>query len=131
MFLASLPFHFVSPRHNISTFLHSIISASSLLPVIVPIYKVPTLMSEHLLFHTSRCLFTCLPLFLFFFHYVYHNFHRQPAVRHLRQSLVTRDVIDLIWIYQQYTFVCFGKNFLRWMPFLPQPSPFIWAWHWH
>ena len=42
MLLALLPFHFVSCRHNMSTFLRSIISASSLpLPVIVPIFKVP------------------------------------------------------------------------------------------
>ena len=48
-------------------FLCSIKSASSLpLPVIVPIYKVPTLTSEHLPFHTSCCLFTHLPLFLLF-----------------------------------------------------------------
>ena len=49
-----------------STFLRSIIPASSLpLPVIVPVFKVPTFMSERLSFHTSRCLFTHLPpLFL-------------------------------------------------------------------
>ena len=69
MFLALLPFRFVSCRHNMTTFLCSIISASSLpLPVIVPILKVPTYMSERLLFHTSRCFFTRLPpLFLLLF----------------------------------------------------------------
>ena len=69
MFLALLSFHFVSCRHNMSTFLHSIISASSLLlPVIVLIFKVHTLMSERLPFHTSRCFFTRLPpLFLHLF----------------------------------------------------------------
>ena len=30
-----------------------------------------------------------------------------------------------------YAFVCFGKKFLRQIPFLPQPSPFIWAWDRH
>ena len=59
---ALLPFHFVSCRHNMSTSLCSIISASSLsLPVIVPIFKAPTLMSEHLSFHASHCFFTRLP----------------------------------------------------------------------
>ena len=50
-------------------FLCSIISASSLpLSVIVPIFKVPTLMSERLPFHTSCCFFTRLsPLFLLLF----------------------------------------------------------------
>ena len=68
MFLALLPFHLVSCRHSMSTFLRSIISAISLLPVIVPIFKVPTLMSEPLPFHASRCFFTRLPpLFLLLF----------------------------------------------------------------
>ena len=69
MFLVLLPFHFVSYRHNMSKFLCSIKSASSLhLPVIVPIFKVSTLMSERLLFHTSLCFFTRLPpLFLLLF----------------------------------------------------------------
>ena len=59
----------LSCRHNMSTFLRSIISASFLpLPVIVPIFKVPTLMSEHLPFHASRCFFTRFPpLFLLLF----------------------------------------------------------------
>ena len=50
-------------------FLCSIISACSLpLPVIVPIFKVPTLMSERLPFHASRCFFTRFsPLFLLVF----------------------------------------------------------------
>ena len=57
------------PVDTMSTFLRSIISASSLpLPVIVPIFKVPTLMSEHLPFHASRCFFTRFPpLFLLLF----------------------------------------------------------------
>ena len=64
-----IPFHFVSYRHNMSTFLRSIISASSLpLPVIVSIFKVPTLMSERLPFHASHCFFTRFPpLFLLLF----------------------------------------------------------------
>ena len=67
--LPLLPFHFVSCRHNMSTFLRSIISASSLpLLAIVPIFKVPTLMSERLPFHASRCFFTRFPpLFLLLF----------------------------------------------------------------
>ena len=69
IFLALLPFNFVSYRHYISIFLRSIISASSfLLPVIVPIFKAPTLTSERLPFHSSRCLFTRPPpLFLLLF----------------------------------------------------------------
>ena len=47
--------------------LHHICQLSSL-PVIVPIFKVPTFMSEHLPSHTSRCLLTRLPhLFLLLF----------------------------------------------------------------
>ena len=66
MFLALLAFHFVSCRHNMSTFLSSIISFSSLtLSVIVPIFKVPTLTSECLSFHTTRGLFTRLPPLVF------------------------------------------------------------------
>ena len=62
-------FYFVFCRHSMSTFLRSIKSASShLLPDIVPIFKVPTITSERLPFHTSRCLFTRLPpLFLLLF----------------------------------------------------------------
>ena len=42
--LALFPFHFVSCRHSKSTFLRSIMSACSFyLPVIVPTFKVPTL----------------------------------------------------------------------------------------
>ena len=69
MFLALLSFHFFSCGHNMSTFLCSIISASSLpLPVIVPIFKVPTLTSERLAFHASPCFFTRFPpLFLLLF----------------------------------------------------------------
>ena len=57
------------PVGTICLLLCSIKSASSLpLPVIVPIFKVPTLVSEHLPFHTSCCLFTHLPpLFLLLF----------------------------------------------------------------
>ena len=63
--------YFVFCRHSMSTFLCSIKSASSLpLSVIVPIFKVPTLMSEHLSFHTSCCLFTCLLSFSSYFYYI-------------------------------------------------------------
>ena len=55
--------------HNMSTFLRSILSASFLpLPVIAPIFKVPTLTSERFPFHISRYLFSRLPpLFLLLF----------------------------------------------------------------
>ena len=54
----------------ISTFLRSIMSASSLpLPVILPIFKAPTLMTVRLPFHNFRCFFTRLPpLFLLLLH---------------------------------------------------------------
>ena len=34
----------------------------------------------------------------------------------------------LQWIHDYNAFVCFGQTFLRQMPFLLQPSPFIRAW---
>ena len=123
MFLALLPFHFVSCRHNMSTFLCSIKPASSLpLPVIVPIFSLSTVpAASSLAFLLSFC--SC-------FHYVQQlsNFHRCPAVRHLRRSLVTRAATNPIWY--QYAFVCLAK-FLRRTPFLPQPFPFIRAWDRH
>ena len=115
MFLALLPFHFVSCSYNMSTFLRSVIFASSLpLPVIVPIFKVPTLISERLPFHASRCFFTRLPplfLLLFSLCLAVDNFLRCPAVRHLRRLLVTRAATDPVWIDNDYAFACFGKKF--------------------
>ena len=126
MFLALLPFHFFSCRHNMSTFLRYIKSASSLfLPVIVLIFKVPTLTSERLPFHTSWCLFTHLPpLFLLMLSLCshWHNFHRFPAVRHLRRLLVTRAATDPVWIHNYDAFVCFGKkNFYAGCPSCGKP----------
>ena len=52
MFLALLAFYFVSCRLSKSTLLRFIMSASSLFfPFIIPIFKVPTLMSVRLSFH--------------------------------------------------------------------------------
>ena len=66
MFLALLLFHFASCRHSIFIFLCSIMSATSFpFPVIVPIFKVPILMTVRLPFRSSRYFFTHLPpLFL-------------------------------------------------------------------
>ena len=75
MFLTLLLFHIVSCRHSAPTFLPFIVSTSSLpLPVIVPKFKVPTLMTVGLPFLSSRCLFTRLPRFFLFM------FSLKPAV---------------------------------------------------
>ena len=132
MFLSLLPFHFVSCRHSMSMFLHSIKFANSFpLPVIVPIFKVPTFMSVHLPFHSSCCLFTdLLPLFLLFFALVFTMFSSSiiftGAVLQLRWSLVIWATTDSIWIHDHNAFVCLAKVLCQ-MPFLLLPSPFIQA----
>ena len=115
MFLALFPFYFVSCRHNMSIFLCSIKSASSLLlPIIVTIFKILTLMSECLPFNTFCCLFTSASLSPLFFNMFKSSIISTGALlRHLRRSLVIRAATDPVWIYDHNAFVCFGKKFLR------------------
>ena len=133
MLLALLPFYFVSFGQNMSTFLRYIISASSLPPpVIVPIFKVPTFMSERLPFHASRCLFTRLPpLFLLFFSLAVAKFPQVPCCA-TPEAVVGNPGRDRFGMDLSTIRICiiWQKSFPR-MPFLPQPSPFIWAWNWH
>ena len=103
-----------------STFLRSIKSDSSLsFPVIVLIFKVSTLTSEGLPFHTSCCFFTRLPpLFLLLFSLcsAITYFHRCPTVRHLRRLLVTWASTDPVWIHNHNAFVFWQKNFYAGCP---------------
>ena len=133
MFLALLPFHFVSCRHNMSTFLRSIISASSLpLPVILQIFKVPTLMIERLPFYTSRYLFTCLhPVFLLLFLLclAVAQFPQMPCCATL-EAVVGNPTVRYGFINNN-THLYNLVKVLRRMHFLPQPSPNIRAWDRH
>ena len=119
MFLALLPFHFVSSRHSTSIFLCSIKSASSLpFPVIAPTFEVPMLITVHLSFRSSRCLFTRLHslfLFLFFLSPVvlYCNFHKCLAVRHLSRLLVTCTSTDPVWNNFSFTFLMIWQKVSR------------------
>ena len=84
-------------------------SASSFpLPVIVPIFKVPTLMSVCLPFHSSRCLFTRVPplfLLLFSTSSAVSYFPQMPCRATPDASLVT--LTDQVWICYFYYFFLF------------------------